>query len=152
MKADELMIGDWVGYRPGWINEETNQVEYESGTGLLVRIDMLYYSHGEGLVQYNDGENDGTEAAEYELFPIPLTEEILAKNGFRYVEQDVLMRYAHYYLGKPHFCENMDLHIGTNKVGVYWLNYLRNTIDGLRYVHELQHAFRLCGIDKEIML
>lgn len=130
MNGYGLMLGDWVIYR----RDFPDRVLGISADGLSV-----YLEHDNWL-------------AMYVIKPIPLTEEILAKNGFGYVEQDVLMRYAHYYLGEPHFCENMDLHIGTNREGIYWLNYLRNDIYGLRYVHELQHAFRLLGIDREVVL
>ena len=129
------MIGDLVNYRPGWINEETNQVEYESGTGFPVRIEMLYYSHGEGLVQYNDGENDGIEATEYELFPVPLTDEILEKNfpeptdGITWYPEDGGFN-CHTYIPK---CE-------INAFGLF------------KYVHQLQHALRLCEIEKEIII
>lgn len=129
------MIGDLVNYRPGWINEETNQVEYESGTGFPVRIEMLYYSHREGLVQYNDGENDGIEAAEYELFPVPLTDEILEKNfpeptdGITWYPEEGGFN-CHTYVPK---CE-------INAFGLF------------KYVHQLQHALRLCEIEKEIII
>jgi hypothetical protein len=135
ISVKELMIGDLVNYRPGWINEETNQVEYESGTGFPVRIEMLYYSHGEGLVQYNDGENDGIEAAEYELFPVPLTDEILEKNfpeptdGITWYPEDGGFN-CHTYIPK---CE-------INAFGLF------------KYVHQLQHALRLCEIEKEIII
>jgi len=135
INVKELMIGDLVNYRPGWINEETNQVEYESGTGFPVRIEMLYYSHGEGLVQYNDGENDGIEAAEYELFPVPLTDEILEKNfpeptdGITWYPEDGGFN-CHTYIPK---CE-------INAFGLF------------KYVHQLQHALRLCEIEKEIII
>ena len=81
--------------------------------------------------------------------PIPLTKEILVDNGFGYIESDGVMN--HFYLGEPHYCENMDLHIG-NQGGSFWLNYKSNTIYGIRYVHELQHAFKICRINKEIEL
>ena len=135
INVKELMIGNLVNYRPGWINEETNQVEYECGTGFPVRIEMLYYSHGEGLVQYNDGENDGIEAAEYELFPIPLTPEILEKNfpeptdGLTWFPEEGGFN-CHTYVPK---CE-------INAFGLF------------KYVHQLQNALRLCGIEKGIEL
>lgn len=146
ISAKELMIGDLVNYRPGWINEETNQVEYECGTGFPVRIEMLYYSHGEGLVQYNDGENDGIEAAEYELFPIPITSEILIKNGFE-IERtnDNILVYrkdgevVYYEFGK-----NYGITIDNSLAQIQELK--------VRYVHQLQQAMRLCGIEKEIKL
>ena len=157
ISVKELTIGDLVNYRPGWINEETNQVEYESGTGFPVRIEMLYYSHGEGFVQYNDGENDGIEAAEYELFPIPITPEILEKNGFEKLD------FSHFQIGDRRLVLDADgrwdgplswhwvvTEMDTNAKGQpVVLDYYVTTIN---YVHELQHALRLCGIEKEIKL
>lgn len=130
MKADELMLGDWVIYR----RDFPDRVLGISADGLSV-----YLEHDNWL-------------AIYVIKPIPLTEEVLDKNGFGYIERDTLMGYSHYYLGEPYFCRNMDLHIGTDNKGHFWLNYLRNEIDGLRYVHELQHAFRLLRIDREVVL
>lgn len=137
INAKDLMIGDWVNYRPGWINEETNQVEYESGTGFPVRIEMLYYCQGEGLVQYNDGENDGIEAAEYELFPIPITPEILEKNGFNLSQS------------KGEWSPSI---VGFSFDNCWVGDELKWHRIHIKYVHELQHALRLCGIEKEIEL
>ena len=142
------MIGDLVNYRPGWINEETNQVEYESGTGFPVRIEMLYYSHGEGLVQYNDGENDGIEAAEYELFPIPLTAEILEKNFQESLPGINLM----YQLKGPYCAMKEDGQWVFGLVKVDGDNSARYPLVKISFVHELQHALRLCGITKEIQI
>ena len=68
------------------------------------------------------------------LDPIPLTPDIFEKNGFKDID-------------KEEHCEGYD---------IYWTNgdgYSINVQDlHLHYVHELQHALRLCGIDKEIVL
>lgn len=152
----ELMIGDLVNYRPGWINEETNQVEYECNNGFPVKIEMLYYSGGEWLVQYNDGENDGIEAAEYELFPIPITAEILEKNGFERgtyelpVSGKKIPKYS-YAEVEGDIKEVALLPLTMNSTWSF------SAVDGthipvLQFVHQLQHALHLCGIDYEIKL
>lgn len=153
--AKDIMIGDLVNYRPGWINEETNQVEYESGTGFPVRIEMLYYCHGEGLVQYNDGENDGIEAAEYELFPIPLTPEILEKNGFKEEQLPIGIRKMIWESEDTrteivlYMDDTMPMEIRKN---IYYEDEICYTLPFGWAVHQLQHALRLCGIEKEIEL
>lgn len=155
MKTNELMIGDWVNYRPGWIDEDSGKVVYESGTGFPVRVEFIYNCRGgEGLIQYNDGENDGIEAAEYELFPIPLTPEILEKNGFTDCETTKLdreMGNTFWYLGKDNFISDSALMINLMKDS-FLIRFGNSTIDRLRFVHEFQHALRLCGIEKEIIL
>lgn len=145
MDIKELQIGDLVNYRPGWIDEETHKPVYDSKTGFPIRLTCLY----DDMSQYDDEEHT-YEVADYGLFPIPITPEILEQNGFGYIEKDENL--SHYYLGEPYFCENMELHIGTDNTGRFWLNYYNNASYGLRYIHQLQHAFRLFGIEKEIEL
>ena len=145
MDIKKLMIGDWVNYRPGWIDEETHKPVYDGEIGYPIRLTCLY----DDVSQYDDEEHT-YEVADYELFPIPITTEILEKNGFGYIEKDENL--SHYFLGEPQFCENMELHLGSDNTGRFWLNYYNNSIYGLRCVHQLQQAFRLFGIEKEIEL
>lgn len=131
MKANELMIGDWVLY-----NETPQQILEISG------IDDEVYLETDELVHQS------------EIQPIPITQEILEKNGF---------------VQSPHFKEvyrivNYDeyLRVGINMKNGRYLNIIKTFEDGSeefnyntpipKFVHELQHALRLCGIDKEIEL
>ena len=77
-----------------------------------------------------------------EIEPIPITQEILEKNGFVHYEEDV-----------ESFHDKDCVFIKQN-LGGYGVCLDKNrTLSGLlHYVHELQHALRLCGIDKEIIL
>lgn len=79
-----------------------------------------------------------------EIVPIPLTPEILEKNGFELQrDKSELGTLDTYWLGSElgafriHRLNNGDYQFGLAKI---------------RNVHELQHALRLCGIDKEIEL
>lgn len=157
----ELSIGNWVNYRPGWKDEETGQIVYESGTEFPVKIEMMYFCQGEGLVQYNDGQNDGIEACDYELFPIEITPEILEKNGFIndfYVDEAV----ADYHFVR---LEGYSLHIkelqqGGDDALVSYCNgsvNIATELNGeinkeIHFVHQLQNALTLCGIPKNIRL
>ena len=132
MKAEELMIDDWV------YNHESNQyqrvwqLDYDN-----VVLDG-YYSY-----DYNDIE------------PIPLTPEILEKNGWKVKEGFV----QHGNFGDGPL---MLWHTEENKILRNFIHELEisdlSTDKGFRvriecnYVHELQHALRLCGIKKEIVL
>ena len=149
MKANELMIG-------GYFRVNRDGLCIKKGTIVrIVGIDGEDKLEGKGLVcavhchPLDREQYDGGIWLAY-LDPIPLTPEILEKNGFGYVESDSEL--SHYYPGEPFYCADIDFHIGTDRRGHFWLNYDNNSIYGLRFVHELQHAFRLCGIEKEIIL
>lgn len=121
MKAEELMIGDWVNV----------------GNDEFAFPDQIY-SLGYDEVDSGHGDMVGTYRYD-ELFPIPITPEILEKNGF--VKQ-----------GFPGW------EIYTEDFLILWRIRCFNAANGsfhrshISYVHELQHALRLCGIKKEIML
>ncbi len=106
MKAEDLMIGDWV--------VGGSEEPFKIG---IIDPDFLHWN---------------------EIQPIPLTPEILEKNGFseNYREED---------LSYAQSCGDV---IG---IHIYGTNGLMEEMY-FKYVHELQHALRLCGIEKEIEL
>lgn len=90
-----------------------------------------------------------TAGKEYkEFFPVPLTPEILEKNGFFYPPQGTWMKLENPF--RPLYaCLHTD--------GGWWLYSSDDCDKGdnfavIRFVHELQHALKLCGIDKTIEL
>ncbi len=116
IKATDLMIGDLV-----YIHEP------ECKGHRIDSIDEL------------DGQvgADGEVYDECDIRPIPLTEYILAKNGFRYsMSHDDWTNIN---------C-NFFLHEGGNGYRV------QNTDIKLDYVHQLQHLLLLCGIEKELVI
>lgn len=130
MKAAELMIGDYIMlYEDIYIIEEIS-------------------SKGWAHIIYNDGSKCrvplSTDYILGELTPVPLTAEILKKNRFELQrDKSELGTLDTYWLGSElgafriHRLNNGDYQFGLAKI---------------RGVHELQHALRLCGIDKEIKL
>lgn len=123
MKAEELMLGDWVyGLHPDG-SRYANPFRISA-------VDIYPLNRSPRIVTIG-----GYGFQEEHLEPIPLTSEILEKNGFKDID-------------KGENCDGFD---------IYWRNendgYSINTQDlHLHYVHELQHALRLCGIKKEIEL
>lgn len=130
MKVNELMIGDWVKF-----DEDICSVDEVRLDGTVVLTSM-----NTDLTSI-----DGSQVEDEEIEPIPLTPEILEKNGFKFEQQGSLevailkMKNRH-----PITLE----YIGWSD-GRWSIQQHRLVV---KYVHELQHALRLCGIDKEIKI
>ena len=129
MKASELMIGDW-----------------------------LYYSHTEdGIAPYKEvicikAEDLCCDACIIETHyeSIPLTPEILEKNGFDVLSHENPAAFAY----KKEEVSIVEVYWNGPERGYrcifsYGDTRLRITC---HFVHEFQHALRICGIEKEIEL
>jgi hypothetical protein len=108
MKANELMLGDWV------------KDKYKPKPYMV-----------DSWKDFNSAED---------LSPIPLTYEILKKNGWKDTE---------------FWCEYQDDNIYIQAS----LPYMRGRINGIEierfqceYIHQYQHLLRLCGLEKEISI
>lgn len=149
LTASDLMIGDWVLYRPGWIDDDTETPVYESENGFPVRLICIYND----LAQYDDILPDGTintiEVADFELFPIPITPEILEKNGWHRFQV-----YYHLGIDEQQYMEYYPLLGRLQRIYKHKDNKeeVVFTCGALSYVHLLQHALKLCQIDKELPL
>lgn len=146
MKANELMIGDWVR-----IDEPD---KYAGATG---QIQSLMYHREDDAAYFNvfiQGKFGyvSRDVCSDDIRPIPLTEDILEKNRFENIGDDTYQIEE-----KPCW---------------FWVDFFRHTygceydtstyeyeddehrlkLYGIPSVHELQHALRLCGIEKEIEL
>ena len=128
MKANELMVGDYLMH---------NGFPYR-----VIQIDGIVR---DGWMIEN-GEEDCGE-------PIPLTPEILEKNGFKWLLRD--SKYITYCI------KESTIHVTKYKVTGEWLICAGASgsatkrfveVSCVNYVHELQHALKLCGIKKEIEL
>ena len=127
MRATELMIGDWV---------EVIQSDHLK----FVQVGEI---HRTSII---------TKPAEYEeeeidlqnIKSIPLTSKILEKNVFK-------KRNKYYYITienkDTRYCVEYDTESKKLTVNNVWF-----VINEVRYVHELQHAMKLCGIDINIEL
>ena len=113
------MIGDWVCNTHNRKNERVAETRSESV--------MLYYND---LYEYD------------EIEPIPLTPEMLEKNGFNHEG-------ISYVFGALQVTFDVDWGDLDNQISLY----IENALDmKIQYVHELQHMLRLFRIDKEIEL
>lgn len=131
MDAKNLMLGDWVN-TPNGISR------------------VIYIAKYSGI--YTDNTNIGEKLySPYEINPIPLTPEILEKNGFAYFSiggaEQWLINDDYY-----------DINVYEYSDSIWVFRYdctemsLPHTQVTMSYVHELQHCLKMVGIDKEIVL
>lgn len=122
MKANELMIGDWVK-----VLEEN---------GVPGKVEGIY-----GLILVTQYGDDG-DVALIEVYPIPITAEILEKNGW--VKEQVKNSGCYFMNKTPD--ENTRLS-WTDYCGAVLYQNEHHLCD-CKYVHVLQHALRLIGHDE----
>ena len=141
MKANELMIGDWVVYNGDVDYTNPTKIEgMDIATGMCVTTDR------------DDVGFDG-------VWPIPLTPEILEKNGFKngfipaLKTESSLLWVAN--VGEDY----IEIRFDRRNIAI-WYDYDENG-DGVYsdcllplpyWLHELQHVLKLCGINKEIII
>ncbi len=129
MKATELMVGDYVIRKN--VPKEILIVDAIESIRDIVYLDL------DGLGITEKLEN---------IEPIPLTQKILERNEF-YYESNVGQ------VWNDGECEvivdlyDVEIRVIKNRKEILSLEYFDKI-----YVHELQHALRLCGIDKEIKI
>lgn len=124
MEIRDLMIGDFVQ-----VNGEVFKV-----------ISISYFDIG-----ICDSKKDFYHEHIDNIAPIPLTPEILEKNGFMKSKNGEMTL-------------ELDDALGTTEIVLvpsydevyYWWKVNNELITKIKSIHELQHALRLCGIDKEI--
>ena len=96
-----------------------------------------------------------------EIKPIPLTPEILEKNGFEKVlDKDNIECYRYYNSAADGYIEIILYNGGEGDWSIKIVNYEKFDNNEIVYnnnfiflkVHQLQQALRLCGIKKEIKL
>ena len=132
MTREELMIGDYVQ-----VNGEVCKV-----------ISISYFDIG-----ISDSKEDFYQEHIDNIKPISLTPEILEKNGFvKYNEVSDTPPYDKDEEGNMYYSYR-----GEQKFWGWWqpnnvyLIPVNAMVDlEIKYVHQLQHALRLCGINKEI--
>ena len=148
MDIKSLMVGDWVLMKP-----------FPNSEPIPNQIVGIEYNSWEGA-DYCDWVNckEWGELSLNEIEPIPLTKEILEKIGFTDVinppyKERVLHHVIDGYCVKINVV-NKDANMIITPLAERTL--VRRRADFIfpnpDYVHELQHAMRICGISKEIEL
>ena len=149
MKVSEIQIGDWV---------MVNDIEHThplQAAELFMKSGTLYATlYWDGMPE--DAMPETLTADIDKVLPIPLTPEILEKNGFNeYIPEN--------HLETVYACQDVSKAVADElyalwpyQDGSFYLLLRVNGKDMVRidihYIHQLQHALRLCGIEKEIIL
>ena len=124
MKANELMIGDWVGRV-----FDDKRIDYR-------QVDWI--RTGEIGMRYQKVWAIGC------IEPIPLTTEILEKNGF-------VFDCDFWTIANPRY-NNVRMvtyySIGDDVADAFLGHWAFDENYAIDYVHELQHALRLCGLNE----
>lgn len=130
MKVEDLMIEDWLLYKSDSL---------ENAFPIQITREIF----NKELVVWND-----------RFEPIPLTPEILEKNGFK--RENLITSYNHYTGIDNRVSLNDDFYYINSRdvwsVHIDSEDYCTIANCELTYVHELQHILRLCKIDKEIVV
>lgn len=136
------MLNDWVKIK------EPNK--YAGAIGTIQSLSSL---EGAYLAIYINDPNFGTFVTDVfceDIEPIPLTAEILEKNGIKWLTSCKRT----YRCNEPPisctFIPDRGWYLSAGPVGSSKLPFA--VFSMAYYVHELQHAMRLCGVDKEITL
>lgn len=139
MKAQDLMIGDFV-FLENYGNAIIENIDNDFGDNPSVKLISENIKHKDGY-KYGYCWCDLNE-----IFPLPLTPEILEKNEFECYSRESNLIWG-ITLPEGHF------------VLAYMDYYWEFTVDAtiyrrikIQYVHQLQHLLKLCKIEKEIIL
>lgn len=133
LRATDLMIGDWVNVT----------LEGETFKGRVTSIDGDTEEIKVSLYTAPLGWEDGDDFDEIE--PIPLTAEILEKNGWKCNNT-----YQSYSCDYASFELRLERNFYIVEVEGYEEGY--GAFTSIEYLHELQHLLKLCGISKNIVL
>lgn len=132
MKASELMVGDWV---------------YDTILKGNTRVEILSLSGIRGDFHENVWNENTFE-------PIPLTPEILEKNGMKVFEHRNPWQNPGNLI-KKWYSKDGRFYVSYYRVGDMFTYTVGNGVSrvcGIKYIHQLQNTLRLCGIEKEIEL
>lgn len=139
MKSNELQIGDWVNVTSKFVSVcENGAATSNTISNIETRAAKVNFLTNKEIF------TDASTIREFLLEPIPLTAEILEKNGWNELSwKDV--KY-HTGLTTAYKRDDYTIQIGYNElINMY---DIFNGFVSFKTVHQLQHALRLCGLNE----
>ena len=147
MKAENLMIGDWIKFQ---LDEDlSNQNSIETVIDLY-KVGKVSALDDNGNVRITDNEGQEYQVTEDKIKPISVTEELLEKNDFGFLDtsnNEIKSVWTGWWI----LDGGLELGCFSNLKFPTFFNISDVNIQ-VNYVHELQHALKLCRIEKEIVL
>lgn len=153
LRAEDLMVGDYLTF---------TDVQNDSHCPKL-KVVVIYGATNEILASVDGDPTLDRIDINDELCGIPLTPEILEKNGFKKSDEDLCVRYVSVSNIEKRLQTVIEFSfygecVSADTLFKCWAD--PESCDGvndihicdLKYVHQLQHALRLCKIDKTIEL
>lgn len=129
MELTDLMVGDYIYVGECHSNMDGDYDVFFNARPITIE-DFKFWAEN------NWDKNDFNEF----LAPIPLTTEILEKNGFEYDPYYHNWIYDEFTINYGHLIDEEE--------GDYLFIWVADTSMKLTYVHELQHALRLCRLNE----
>lgn len=136
LKISDLSVGDWVQVL-------LRKCDYDKPDSFKAKVlTVVNNSVGVGY------DNSGIVMSAFveDLQPIPITAEILEKNGFERSTSQFIV----YHTDKVWI--SYDKPSETWSVTMYINDFTSNLHANILHIHQLQHALRLAGVEKEINL
>lgn len=156
LKISDLSVGDWIGFEMANLSIEGDDIAtaFVGKINKPARIKSISGDQDLILAEVDNVDNFGAIYLKLEnISPVPITAEILEENGFVRGKRG---NYYHYLLLDKN--RTLYIHASTNgwRVEITYdaAGMLRTThlMPNMNSVHQLQHAIRLAGVDKEINL
>lgn len=138
MKATDLMIGDWI------------LVLQQGGHYKRTKVRGIF----DDTIDYLLGEESHT-ITEGGVEPIPLNAEILEKNGWIMWKKTKLVgvtMFTQYFEDSLGIEDSIETRIDCDTNGDFHYMCNGESFCYINYVHQLQHALKLCGIEKEVVI
>lgn len=146
MLQEELMIGDWV----------FKDVNYDEEDPMYSRVDYQPFQieNGEDINLAIESNCFG-DAGVYK--PIPITPEILEKNGFKKFDfRNIEGQHEWSWWIDTQTSVTLWTRASSDNPENGWMVRIESPVVSfcikIEYIHQLQHALKLCGINKEIIL
>lgn len=143
LKISDLSVGDWVEFH------RTKGIYITPPLFEKANARVIGTHRGAEVSLLVDGKREFIAMPLSAIHPIPITPEILAKNGVKQTKYVGNLGYVFY---------QSDGFNAIRVVGSKWWNIIvsnecREVVKCyIQHVHQLQHALRLAGVEKEIEL